>query len=104
MLHYLRQRWAAFGGTFLLIGGAVACAVSVQYAVSRMVDAMAGPNGLDKGAVWGPFVLFAALIAAECALWRGAGWLGGKTIYTTGIHIRTDLFRPPGPQGQASLF
>src|SRR5690606_9642852 len=46
----------------------------------------------ENAAVWMPLGMFLGLIAAESALWRGAGWLGCRNIVTTGVDIRTDLF------------
>jgi ATP-binding cassette subfamily B protein len=89
--HYVRRRpWHFLGLTVFVVGGA-ACAVGVQYGIKLLVDAMASASGM-VGAVWFALAFFITLIAIENVLWRLSGWLGCRTVVSTGVDIRLDLF------------
>lgn len=90
ILHYVRRRPLQFGALIAMVLGAAACAVSVQYVVKLLVDAMAGPR--DAGLVWLPLGLFVGLIAVESVLWRLSGWLGCHATVGAGVAMRLDLF------------
>ena len=90
--HYVGRRPWHYGSLLVLMVGAASCAVAVQYAMKLIVDGMAGAER-DATAVWSPLALFIGLIAAESALWRLGGWVGCRTVVTTGVDIRLDLFQ-----------
>lgn len=90
--HYIRQRPWHFAGLLLLIIGAAGCAVSVQYGMKVLVDAMATDQRSEAN-VWLPLGLFIGLIAIENLLWRLGGWLGCRTVVASVVDIRVDLFR-----------
>ena len=95
LLFFLRYvaRWPwHFAGLLVLVSGAAACAVAVQYGMKLLVDAMATPER-SAAAVWWPLGLFIALIGAENVLWRLGGWLGCRTVVGVGVNIRLDLFQ-----------
>jgi ATP-binding cassette subfamily B protein len=81
-----------FTGLLVLVSGAAACAVAVQYGMKLLVDAMAAPER-STAAVWWPLGLFIALIGVENVLWRLGGWLGCRTVVGVGVNIRLDLFQ-----------
>ena len=89
---YICQRPWHFGGLLLLIIGAAACAVAVQYGMKLLVDAMAAEDR-QKAAVWFPLGLFLGLIVLENVLWRLGGWLGCRTVIASVVDIRVDLFK-----------
>ena len=89
--HYVRTRRYSCAALFLMVLGAGSCAVAIQYVMKLLVDAMAGPRGVD--AVWVVLALFLGLIAVESILWRISGWLGCRTSIGIGVSIRVDLFR-----------
>jgi ATP-binding cassette, subfamily B, bacterial len=89
--HYvLRRRWH-YGGLFMLLIGGATCAVAVQYGMRLLVDAMS-TGEVNRAAVWTPFALFVCLIGLEAILWRSAGWLTCRTVISTCVDIRLDLF------------
>ena len=88
---YVRARPWHFGGLACLVIGASSCAISVQYGMKLIVDAMTVGDRM-AAQVWPPLLLFVTLIALENVLWRLSGWLGCRTIIATGVDIRTDLF------------
>ena len=87
---YVRRRPWHFGTLFGLIIGAASCAVAVQYGMKLLVDAMA--LGRETGRVWPPFFLFIFLIVVENLFWRSAGYLGCRTVVSSGADLRIDLF------------
>lgn len=92
LLHYVRQRPLHFGGMFLLIVGASGCGVAVQYGMKLLVDAMATDDRANA-AVWPPLTVFIGLIVLENAFWRAGGWLGCRTVVSSCVDLRVDLFR-----------
>lgn len=88
--HYARRRAPSFATLALLVLGAAACAVAMQYVMKLLVDAMAGAR--DGTAAWTALSLFVGLIAAESVLWRLSGWLGCRTTVGIGVDVRLDLF------------
>jgi len=87
--HYVRTRPAGFLAAAVLALAAAGCAVTVQYAMKLIVDAMAAG---DHPAVWWSLGVFLTLIAAENVLWRIGGWRACHVIVDTGVRIRLDLF------------
>jgi ATP-binding cassette subfamily B protein len=73
-----------------MVLGAATCAISVQYVMKILVDAMAGPR--DGSAAWTALMIFVSLIAVESVLWRLSGWLGCRTTVGVGVDLRLDLF------------
>ena len=88
---YIARRRLMFGTLLLIVTGAASCAVGVQYGMKLIVDAMTMDDRSTQE-IWRWLALFIALIAAESALWRLGGWLGCRTIVSTGVDIRLDLF------------
>jgi len=92
LLGLVRRRPVQFSALLLLIAGAAACAVGVQYGMKLIVDAMA-LGDRNSPAIWRWLALFIALIASESLLWRLGGWLGCRTVVGTCVDVRLDLFR-----------
>lgn len=90
--HYVVRRPWHFGGVFLLIAGASACGVAVQYGMKLLVDAMATDNRAEAS-VWFPLGVFIGLIVMENAFWRMSGWAGCRTVIASCVDLRVDLFR-----------
>jgi ATP-binding cassette subfamily B protein len=88
--HYVLSRPLHFGALVFMVLGAAACAVSVQYVMKLLVDAMAGPR--EGSAAWMALTIFISLIAVESVLWRLSGWLGCLTTVNIGVDMRLDLF------------
>lgn len=88
--HYVRGRPLHFAGLALMVIGAAACAVVVQYVMKLLVDAMAGPR--DGSAAWTALWIFIGFIAIESVLLRLSGWLGCRTTVSVGVDMRLDLF------------
>jgi ATP-binding cassette, subfamily B, bacterial len=91
LLHYVRRRPWMYGSLLALVVGAATCAVTVQYGMKLLVDAMSGITR-DEAAVWVALALFLGLIGVESLLWRLSGWLGCRAIVAAGVDIRLDLF------------
>ncbi|EWY38998.1 ABC transporter ATP-binding protein [Skermanella stibiiresistens SB22] len=92
LIRYIKARPWQFGVLFGVIVGGAACAVLVQYGMKMLVDAMASPDRATAD-VWTPLIFFLGLIAIENVLWRTGGWLGCRTIVSTGVDMRLDLFQ-----------
>ncbi len=92
MARYLRSRKAQFLCLLVLVLGASACGVGIQYGVKLSIDAMtARPAG-------GPALkialgVFIGLVALEAVLWRISGWMVARATIAAGVDIRLDLFR-----------
>lgn len=86
------RRPGAFGVLLLLIVGAAACSVGVQYGMKLIVDTMASDDR-ESRRIWQWLALFVVLIGAESAFWRLSGWLGCVTVVNTGVDVRLDLLR-----------
>ena len=69
---------------------AVICAVSVQYGMKNLVDAVSGRTVL--GGVWGAFMVLCLLIAADNLLWRVAGFVSAPVLTAVTGDVRADLF------------
>ena len=93
VVHQIRKRLWQFAFVFAVIVTAASCAVAVQYAVRLLVDAMATGGPRIAADAWPAFLLFLALVAVECVLWRVAGWGGGRTIIAAAVDLRLSLFR-----------
>ena len=89
--HYVLRRPWHFGGLLLVIAGATSSAIAVQYGMKLLVDAMTGARATAN--VWGPLSLFIALIVLENIFWRLGGWQCCRTLVSTCMDIRVDLFR-----------
>ncbi|WGF87164.1 ABC transporter ATP-binding protein [Marinivivus vitaminiproducens] len=90
--HYLWKRKVEFGLLFLIVIGATACAVGVQYAMKLLVDGLAAGGG-SSSLVWWSLVMFMSLIAVENVLWRSSGWVGSRAVVRTGVAMRLDLLQ-----------
>lgn len=97
--HYVcRWRWH-FIGLAIMVIGAAACAVAVQYQMKLLIDAMAGgPHLANRARVWTVLAVFIGLIAIESLLWRLSGWIGCRTTVGVGVEMRLDLFDQLGAQ------
>ena len=96
ILHHLRRRAPHVTALLLMVLGAGACAIGLQYVIKLLVDAMAG--GGQGAAIWGVVGCFLGLIALESLLWRLTGWLGCRTTVGIGVDVRLDLFDHLGGQ------
>jgi ATP-binding cassette subfamily B protein len=90
--HYICVRPWHFGSMMILIIGAAACAVAVQYGMKLLVDAMASVDRVHAD-VWFALGLLISLIIIENVLWRLGGWLGCRTVLASCVDIRIDLFK-----------
>jgi ATP-binding cassette subfamily B protein len=90
MAYYVRRRASHFTALALMVLGAAAAGISMQYVMKLLVDAMAGAG--QPSAAWTALGLFVGLIALESLLWRLSGWLGCRTTVGTGVDVRLDLF------------
>ncbi len=88
--HYVLARPAQFALLIVMVLGAAACAVAVQYVMKLLVDAMAGPR--DQSGAWTALSIFIGIIAVESMLWRLSGWLGCRVTVGAGVDMRLDLF------------
>lgn len=88
--HYVRSRPLHFSALALMVIGAAACAVYVQYVMKLLVDAMTGTR--DGDAAWQALWIFIGFIAIESLLLRLSGWLGCRTTVGVGVDMRLDLF------------
>ncbi|WP_144637310.1 ABC transporter ATP-binding protein [Bordetella genomosp. 13] len=88
---YVRARPWSFGTLAAVIVAAGSCAVTVQYGMKLIVDAMASADR-QAAAVWTPLTFFLGLIAVESVLWRCGGWLGCRAIVSACADMRVDLF------------
>ncbi len=89
---YVARRPRHFAALLTLVVLAAACSVGVQYGMKLIVDTMAEGDRTTY-LIWYCLALFVALIAAESAFWRIAGWLTCITVIATGVDVRLDLFR-----------
>lgn len=84
-----RRRFIVLFACVILAG---ACAVTVQYQMKTLVDAMAATSDRQVSAVIGAFTIFIVVVGIETMFWRAAGWLGARAIVGSGVQIRLDLF------------
>ena len=88
---YIRARAAPHAAIALAVMTAVACSVSTQYGVKRLVDALSAPS--KNGSPWFAFCILLFFIAADNLFWRVAGLVGSYTFVRVTGDIRADLFR-----------
>src|SRR6516225_6377659 len=89
--HYVRRRPVLHAAAIASVFGAASFACVAQFGLKLIVDAMAeGPQHIAK--VWWALVIFAALLAAESALWRVGAWLGYRAILIDKAEAKLDLF------------
>ena len=89
---YVHGRGAAHGVVLAAVVAAIACAVGSQYAVKRLVDALAGgPEGI--AAVWTALAVLGAVVAGDNLLWRVGGWVATGAFTGVTRDLRADLFR-----------
>jgi ATP-binding cassette subfamily B protein len=89
---YIRARPGSFALLAAVVIGAGACAVTVQYSMKLIVDAMTVSPRANAD-VWTPLALFLGMIVLESVLWRSSGWLGCRTVIACCVDMRLDLFR-----------
>ena len=92
MTHYLRSRPLQFVSLLVVVLGAAACGVGVQYGMKLMIDAMTAPAG-RRLALEVALAVFLGLVGLESVLWRVSGWLGSRATIAAGVDIKLDLFR-----------
>ena len=88
---YVRARAVPHAAIAFAVLTAVACSVSTQYGVKRLVDALSAPS--KGGSPWLPFGVLLFFIAADNLFWRVAGLIGSFTFVRVTGDIRADLFR-----------
>jgi ATP-binding cassette subfamily B protein len=89
---YIRQRPFAHGAIGFFVLCAVGAAVSTQFAVKLLVDALSHRS--DGGI--GPWVAVAAiacLVATDNLMWRAACWIASRTFVDVTGDLRSELFR-----------
>jgi ATP-binding cassette subfamily B protein len=98
LLRYVRRRAVSFAAVLGAVLAAVACAVGTNWAVKRLVDAVAGGPGIEEGtaAVWAAFAVLAAVLAADNLLWRVGGWVAASAFPAVTADMRADLFHHLG--------
>lgn len=89
--HYAGERRGPLAALLGVVTLAAAAAVTIQYVMKVMVDAMAAPERA-AATVWIALGLFVALVAVESLFWRVSGWLGCRLTIAVGIDVRLDLF------------
>ncbi len=88
--HYVAaERWR-FAGLGAAVIAAACCAVTAQYQMKLLVDAMARRHPVYG--VWTAFGVFVCLLAAESALWRFSAALTCRATISVGVKMRLDLF------------
>ncbi|MBR2815114.1 MAG: ABC transporter ATP-binding protein [Reyranella sp.] len=90
LFRYVVRRPMAHAAILLAVVGAAACAVSTQYGVKSLIDALSGGQ---HAAVWVAFALLVSLMAADNFLWRVAGWIASYAFVATSGELRRELFR-----------
>ena len=88
---YVRARAVPHAAVAAAVVTAVACSVSTQYGVKRLVDALSEPS--KNGSPWFAFCILLFFIAADNLFWRVAGLVGSYTFVRVTGDIRADLFR-----------
>ena len=88
---YVRARAVPHAAVAAAVVTAVACSVSTQYGVKRLVDALSAPS--KNGSPWFAFCILLFFIAADNLFWRVAGLVGSYTFVRVTGDIRADLFR-----------
>jgi ATP-binding cassette subfamily B protein len=89
--HYIAVRPLMFLGLGLLVVGASASAVGVQYAMKLLIDAMT-VRGTGLSAVHIALAIFLGLTLTESVLQRIAALVLGHATVQSGIRIRLDMF------------
>jgi ATP-binding cassette subfamily B protein len=88
---YVRARAVSHAAVASAVLAAVACSVSTQYAVKRLVDALSAPA--HGGSPWLALCVVLSFVAADNLLWRAAGLIASYTFVRVTGDIRADLFR-----------
>jgi ATP-binding cassette subfamily B protein len=93
LLHYVRQHPIQHLVVLTAISAAVLAAVSTQYGIKRLIDAVShGPHS-PASAVWGAFAVLCVLITADNLTWRIGGWMAARAFVAVTGDVRRDLFR-----------
>jgi ATP-binding cassette, subfamily B, bacterial len=91
IFHLVRQRPWSHAIILAAVLGAVACSVSTQYGVKKLVDVL---SGADKAmGVWVAFAFLVSLIAADNLLWRLASRIATFAFVGVTGDLRRHLFR-----------
>jgi len=91
LAHYVARHPLGHAIVLVSVLAAVACSVSTQYGMKRLIDVIAaGPHG--GGAVWSAFALLCGLVAADNLLWRVGGWAAARTFVAVTGDVRRDMF------------
>jgi ATP-binding cassette subfamily B protein len=91
VLHYVADRRWNFVGLAVLVLGASACSVGVQYMIKLLVDAVTHQQAASGRLAW-VVALFMVLVAGESLFGRMTGWLACRTTVDIGVDLRLDLF------------
>jgi ATP-binding cassette subfamily B protein len=93
LLHYVRQHPWHHLVVLLSVSIAVFAAVSTQYGIKQLIDAVShGPHGAGAG-VWFAFGVLCVMIAADNLTWRIGGWMAARAFVAVTGDVRRDLFR-----------
>ena len=89
--HYVLGQRLRFFSLLLALIVAAGCAVSAQYQMKRLVDAMASPEP-SRDLVWLVLSCFVLLMGMESALLRFSARLTCDATVAAGVQMRLDLF------------
>src|ERR1700733_10722538 len=95
---YVRARAVPHAAVAAAVLTAVACSVSTQYGVKRLVDALSAPS--NNGSPWFAFGILLFFIAADNLFWRVAGLVWREQLSRVPGGIPVDVLKPfmsPGP-------
>ena len=90
---YVRARAVSHAAVASAVLAAVACSVSTQYAVKRLVDTLPASAPAHGGSPWLAVCVLLFFIAADNLLWRAAGLIASYTFVRVTGDIRADLCR-----------
>src|SRR5579863_9963164 len=89
IFRYLRRRPFAHAAIVVSVLGAVGAAVTTQFAVKLLVDALSKAPGPGP---WIAVAAIASLVAADNLFWRVACWISSRTFVEVTGDLRRDLF------------
>jgi ATP-binding cassette subfamily B protein len=93
LLHFIRRHRALHLVVLGSVFAAVIAAVSTQYGLKHLIDAMSGgPTEANAAQVWWAFGLLCLLIGADNLLWRVGGRAAARVFVAVTGDVRADLF------------
>jgi ATP-binding cassette subfamily B protein len=93
LLHFILRHRALHLVVLGSVFAAVIAAVSTQYGLKHLIDAMSGgPTAANAARVWWAFGLLCLLIGADNLLWRVGGRAAARVFVAVTGDVRADLF------------